>query len=59
MLDPSKDGSLALKDLSSLTITGSFEYQACDEKVCYAPQSVPLSWTVAVKTLDLERVKRP
>jgi len=59
MLDPSKDGSLALKDLSSLTITGSFEYQACDEKVCYVPQSVPLSWTVAVKKLDLERVKRP
>jgi peroxiredoxin len=59
MLDPSKEGSLALKDLTSVTITGTFEYQACDDRVCYVPQSVPLSWTVVVKPLDLERAKRP
>jgi hypothetical protein len=40
------------------SITGTFEYQACDDKVCFTPQSVPLSWTVAVKPLDLERAKR-
>jgi peroxiredoxin len=33
----------------SLTLTGSLEYQACDDKICYNPTSVPLSWTVDVR----------
>ncbi|HEX7138742.1 MAG TPA: protein-disulfide reductase DsbD domain-containing protein [Vicinamibacterales bacterium] len=57
MLDPSRDGSAALKDVTTLTITGTFEYQACDDKVCFAPQSIPLSWSIGVKPLDRERVK--
>ena len=28
-------------------ISGRLEYQACDDKVCFAPASVPLSWTVS------------
>jgi len=32
-----------------LTITGSLDYQACDDKICYNPMSVPLSWTVQLK----------
>ena len=58
MLDPSRDGSAALKDVTTLTIAGTFEYQACDDKVCFAPQSVPLSWSIGIKPLDRERVKR-
>jgi DsbC/DsbD-like thiol-disulfide interchange protein len=27
-------------------ISGHLEYQACDDKVCFAPVVVPLSWTV-------------
>jgi hypothetical protein len=57
MLDPSGDGSAALKDVTTLTITGTFEYQACDDKVCFAPQSIPLSWSIGVKPLDRERAK--
>ncbi len=57
MLDPTRDGSAALKDVTTLTITGTFEYQACDDKVCFAPQSIPLSWSIGVKPLDRERVK--
>ena len=57
MLDPSREGSAALKDVTTLTITGTFEYQACDDKVCFAPQSIPLSWSIGVKPLDRERVK--
>lgn len=41
----------ALEGQKSLTITGRFEYQACDDKLCYTPQSVPVSWTLAVGTL--------
>jgi len=29
-----------------LAVTGRLEYQACDDKVCFAPVSVPLAWTV-------------
>ena len=57
MLDPSREGSAALKDVTTLSITGIFEYQACDDKVCFAPQSIPLSWSIGVKPLDRERAK--
>ena len=33
----------------SLTLLGSLQYQACDDKICYNPTSVPLSWTVDVR----------
>jgi len=57
-LDPSREGTAALKDIRSLTIKGRFDYQACDDKVCFTPQSVPLSWTIGVKPLDRERPKQ-
>ena len=28
------------------TLTGRLHYQACDDKVCFAPVEVPLSWTI-------------
>jgi len=55
MLDASREGTALLKGIQSLTITGTLDYQACDDKVCFAPQSVPLSWTIGVKALDTER----
>jgi hypothetical protein len=57
MLDPSKEASQALSTVDTLTIRGMFDYQACDDKMCFAPQSIPLSWTIGVKSLDRERVK--
>jgi hypothetical protein len=29
-----------------LTVKGTFRYQACDDKVCYLPMTVPITWTV-------------
>jgi hypothetical protein len=37
---------------SSVTVTGQLEYQACDDKLCYSPQSVPVRWTLALEPLD-------
>lgn len=37
---------------SSLTLSGRLEYQACDDKLCYAPQSVPMSWKLDLKPLE-------
>lgn len=31
-----------------LTIPGRFDYQACDDKVCYRPIKTPVSWTLTV-----------
>lgn len=39
----------------NLTIEGAFRYQACDDRICYVPQTVPLRWTVHVEPLDTER----
>ena len=36
----------AQKSREALAVTGRLEYQACDDKVCFAPVSVPLAWTV-------------
>jgi hypothetical protein len=29
-----------------LTVKGTLRYQACDDKICYLPQNVPVAWTV-------------
>lgn len=39
----------ALRGTESLTITGTLEYQACDDQICFNPVSLPLSWTVTLR----------
>ena len=34
---------------STVTVAGTVNYQACDDRVCYPPESAPVSWTVVVK----------
>ena len=41
-----------LAGMTTITLSGRVEYQACDEKVCYAPKKVPFSFTLNVKPLD-------
>ncbi len=38
-----------------LTLRGSLEYQACDDKICYLPASVPLEWTLDFEQHDRQR----
>jgi hypothetical protein len=33
----------------TLVVKGTLHYQACDDKVCYVPKNVPLSWTLSLK----------
>ena len=37
------------KGENTLTVSGTLEYQACDDRICYNPVSVPLSWTVSLR----------
>jgi hypothetical protein len=40
----------------AITVTGSFRYQACNDKVCYAPEAVPVKWVFRVEKHDSQRV---
>ena len=54
----SPEAQAALTDVSTLMLKGVLSYQACDDRVCFSPQSVPLTWSVNVRQLDRDRVKR-
>jgi hypothetical protein len=37
------------KAKGAVTIEGTLRYQACDDRMCYVPKSVPLKWTIQVQ----------
>jgi hypothetical protein len=39
----------ALASASPIKLSGRLEYQACDDKVCYAPARIPVSFSLTVK----------
>jgi AhpC/TSA family/Disulphide bond corrector protein DsbC len=41
-----------LGTMTAATLTGALEYQACDDKLCFNPVRVPVSFTIALKPLD-------
>ncbi len=38
----------AMAGKTELVVNGTLEYQACDDKICYNPMSLPLSWKVGL-----------
>jgi len=49
----------AFRGKDALVLTGSLEYQACDDSICYNPTSIPLTWTLKFRPLITERPTRP
>jgi len=45
-----------LKADREIKIRGKLRYQACDDKICYLPQTLPLEWTLKLDPLDRQRV---
>lgn len=41
--------TVAQNAASTLTVKGTVRYQACDDAICYLPQTIAVSWKVAVK----------
>src|SRR5258705_13805505 len=39
----------SLKPGATVVVGGTVNYQACDDKVCFPPESAPVAWTVTVK----------
>jgi hypothetical protein len=48
VVEASSNAQDRLDELEELTLTGSFNYQACDEEICYLPERVPLSFTFKI-----------
>jgi hypothetical protein len=40
----------------NFTVEGTLRYQACDDRLCYIPQELPLKWTFQYESFDRQRV---
>ncbi len=49
-----KEAQAAAKD-GKLIVEGAFRYQACDDRICYAPETVPLRWELELQQYDRQR----
>lgn len=59
VLEGTSAAQAAYRGTESITLEGSLDYQACDDKMCFNPASVPLTWTLSLKALVTERAPRP
>jgi peroxiredoxin len=57
LIEGTAQAQAAWRDKTVVTLSGTVEYQACDDKVCYNPVSAPVSFNVALKRLITERIK--
>jgi AhpC/TSA family/Disulphide bond corrector protein DsbC len=47
-----------VNEKGEITIHGTLRYQACDDKMCFIPASVPLDWTFHYQPLDRQRFQK-
>ncbi len=52
IVSSSEEAEAALRELDALTLSGKLDYQACDDKICFEPVSLPLSFTLDLDLLD-------
>ena len=55
ILEGSLEAQAALRGKTSVTLAGTLQYQACNDRECFNPTSVPVSWTLSLKPLIFER----
>ena len=58
ILSASAEAEEAMAQLDALTLSGTLDYQACDDLLCFEPVSVPLSFTLDLELLDGQRANR-
>ncbi len=58
VVSASEEAEEALAQLDALTLSGTLDYQACDDELCFEPVSVPLSFTLDLDLLDRQRANR-
>ena len=47
-----------LNATGELVLKGAFKYQACDDRECYLPATIPLEWRFKFEGLDRERAPK-
>lgn len=55
VIEGTPQAQAALRGKENITVRGTLEYQACNDKECFNPTSVPLSWTMNLRPLVLQR----
>jgi peroxiredoxin len=55
VLEGTREAQQALRGKETVTVRGALDYQACNDKECFNPVSVPLSWTMSLRPLIVER----
>lgn len=58
ILEVTPQAEAAFRGKQEITIGGTFGYQACDDKICFNPVTVPVSWTLGVTPNITERLNR-
>jgi hypothetical protein len=51
VLEGTPQAQAALRGKENVTVRGALQYQACNDKECFSPVSVPVSWTMALRPL--------
>jgi hypothetical protein len=50
VVDDRPEARAAFRGKPSLVVTGTLSYQACDDKICFNPVTVSLTWTVLIES---------
>ena len=58
VVNASAEAEEIMEELDALTLSGSFDYQACDDAICYPPASVPITFTLELEHLDYQRTSQ-
>jgi hypothetical protein len=58
VVNASAEAEELMEELDALTLSGSFDYQACDDAICYLPASIPITFTLELEHLDYQRVNQ-
>jgi peroxiredoxin len=51
VLEGTADAQASYRGKEAVTLSGTLDYQACDDTICFNPVSLPLSWTVSLRAL--------
>lgn len=51
ILDGSLQSQGELRGQESITVSGTFAYQACSDEICYPPEELELSWEIPLRAL--------
>ena len=59
VLEGTQQAQQSLRGKESVTVQGTLQYQACNDTECFNPVSVPLSWTMKLRPLIVQRPVQP